>query len=130
MAVLHAEVSDLTQFERAGGSRRDNGDLHASPPAAVGQRLSEIPGARAHHARCPARTSDRGDRFCPAALEAADGIERLDLQRDRASQRPAKRHARQGWRVEKRWVDQVHRSADLIKPEPDTLEAGHAQEHE
>src|SRR2546423_6407944 len=45
------EGGDLAQLERVRGSRRHDGDLQASTPPAVGQRLPEIPGARAHHGR-------------------------------------------------------------------------------
>jgi hypothetical protein len=47
---IRAEGGDLAQLERVRSSRRHDGDLQASMPAAVGQRLPEIPGARAHHA--------------------------------------------------------------------------------
>lgn len=47
---IRAERGDLAQLGWVCCSRRDNGDLQASMPAAVGQRLPEIAGARAHHA--------------------------------------------------------------------------------
>src|SRR5205807_633475 len=49
-ADLSAEGGDLPQLERVGGPPGHDGDLHASTRAAVGQRLTEVPGARAHYA--------------------------------------------------------------------------------
>jgi hypothetical protein len=43
-----AERGDLTQLERVGGMRGHDGDRQVPAPAAVGQRLTEVPGARAH----------------------------------------------------------------------------------
>ena len=47
---IRAERGDLAQLERVRGSPGHDRDLQASLPAAVGQRLPEIPGAGAHHA--------------------------------------------------------------------------------
>ena len=56
---IGAEGGDLAQLERVRGPRRHDGDLEAPPRAAVGQRLPEIPGARAHDARRPRRARPR-----------------------------------------------------------------------
>jgi hypothetical protein len=41
-----AERGDLAELERVRGSRCQDGDLQALPPAAVGLRLPEVPGSR------------------------------------------------------------------------------------
>ena len=58
-AHVRAEGGDLAQLERVGGRRRHDGDLEASTRAAVRQRLPEIAGARAHHARRALRRAPR-----------------------------------------------------------------------
>ena len=122
---VRAEGGDLAQLERVRGPRRHDGDLQASARAAVGQRLPEVPGARAHHARRPLLARRGGHRLRAAPLEAPDRVERLDLQRHRAPERPAERRARQRGRVEERRIDLADRGADPIEPEPNT----HGREH-
>jgi hypothetical protein len=95
---------------------------------AVGQRLAEVAGARAHHAGRAPRGGLGGDGLGAASLEAAYRIERLDLQRDRGAERPARRRARHGRRVQEHRIDGGGCGANAVEPEPDMIETAHGRE--
>ena len=94
--------------------------------AAVGQRLTEIPGARAHHSGRSDAPGHGCHRLRAASFEAPDRVERLDLQRHRAAEHVTERRARQRRRVEEHRIDRVDGTADLIELKPNAIEATHA----
>jgi AraC-like DNA-binding protein len=105
----------------------DDGDGDAPPNAAVCQGLPEVAGTRADHPRHARLTGRCGRRLRAPPLEAADRVERLNLERQRAPKQLAKRRDRQCWRVEEHRVDRIRRLLHAIEPQPDATYLVHTR---
>jgi hypothetical protein len=106
----------LFDLEGIRGPRPDHGHRDASPGTAVGQGLTQVPGARTNGGGrlLPLREPGQGGLGAPA-FEAAHRIQRLDLERDRASQHVAEGRALVLRRVEEHRIDRRSRTTDAVE---------------